>query len=207
MVRLAILGLAVGCLTSLSASTLQRLSLQDMILKSTMIVQGKVQPGTSAVLRGPIIYTHYQISVTTTYKGVPFLPSIDVAVPGGALNGLLQPVAGAPTLTAGQQYVFFLWTSKTGLTQVIGLSQGLFSVTTNAQGQVMVSRGAASSTVLDSSGTPVTDTGVQMPLAQLVSQIQSVLAGNSGGSSSSGPATSGPATSGPRGSAPGGSGQ
>ena len=63
-----------------------------------------------------------------------------------------QPVAGAPTLTAGQDYVFFLWTSKSGLTQVIGLSQGLFNVTTNAQGQVIVSRGAASEPMLNSSG-------------------------------------------------------
>jgi hypothetical protein len=180
MGRLAILGLAVGCLTSLSASTLQHLSLKDMVLKSTLIVQGKVQPGTSAALRGPIIYTHYQISVTTTYKGVPFLPSIDVAIPGGALNGMFQPVAGAPMLTAGQTYVFFLWTSKSGLTQVIGLSQGLFSVTTNAQGQTMVSRAAASALMLDSSGNPITDTGLQMPLAQLVSDIQSVLAGGNG---------------------------
>lgn len=180
MVRLAILGLAVGCLTNLGASTLQRLSMKDMVLKSTMILEGKVQPGTSAALRGPIIYTHYQISVTATYKGMPSGQSIDVAVPGGALNGLLQPVAGAPTLTAGQQYVFFLWTSKSGLTQVIGLSQGLFSVMTNAQGQVMVSRGAATAVVLDSSGNPVTDSGVQMPLAQLVSEIQSVLAGGNG---------------------------
>lgn len=154
--------------------------MKDMVLKSTMILEGKVQPGTSAALRGPIIYTHYQISVTATYKGMPSGQSIDVAVPGGALNGLLQPVAGAPTLTAGQQYVFFLWTSKSGLTQVIGLSQGLFSVMTNAQGQVMVSRGAATAVVLDSSGNPVTDSGVQMPLAQLVSEIQSVLAGGNG---------------------------
>ena len=180
MVRLGILGVAVGCLTVLSASTLQRLSLKDMVTKSTMIVQGKVLTGTSAALRGPIIYTHYQIAVTATYKGMPSGPSVDVAVPGGALNGMMQPVAGAPTLTAGQQYVFFLWTSKSGLTQVIGLSQGLFSVTTNAQGQVMVSRGAASATVLDSAGNPVSDTGVQMPLAQLVSEIQSVLSGGNG---------------------------
>lgn len=201
MARLAILGLAVGCLTCLSASTLQHLNMKDMVQKSTMIVQGKVQPGTSAVLRGPLIYTHYQISVTTTYKGTPPGQYIDVAVPGGALNGMLQPVAGAPTLTAGQQYVFFLWTSKSGLTQVIGLSQGLFTVTTNAQGQTLVSRGAANALVLDASGNQVTDTGLQMPLAQLVSEIQSVLAGGSGSVSS------GPATSGPSGSVPGGNGQ
>ena len=89
-------------------------------------------------------------------------------------------MAGAPTLLPGHDYVFFLWTSKSGLTQVIGLSQGLFNVTTTAQGQVVVSRGAASSPMLDSSGQPVTDSNLQMPLAQLVRLIQSVLAGGSG---------------------------
>ncbi len=52
------------------------------------------------------------------------------------VNGVQQSFAGAPTLTAGQDYFLFLWTSKTGLTQVIGLSQGLFTVTTNSSGPV-----------------------------------------------------------------------
>ena len=37
-------------------------------------------------------------------------------------------VAGAPTLRAGREYVLFLWTSRSGLTQLMGMSQGLFSV-------------------------------------------------------------------------------
>jgi len=76
--------------------------------------------------------------------------------------------------------VFFLWTSKSGLTQVIGLSQGLFNVTTNAQGQAIVSRGAANQPMVGSSGQPVTDSNLQMPLSQLASQIRTVLAGGSG---------------------------
>lgn len=177
--RLNILVVVAVCVAALPGSTLQRLSLNDMIQKSTMIVRGTIQPGSSAAQRGAMIYTHFQLSVTTAYKGTPG-QSIDVAVPGGVLNGIQQPVAGAPTLASGQDCVFFLWTSKSGLTQVIGLSQGLFRVTTNAQGQAIVSRGAASATMLDSSGQPVTDSNLQMPLAQLVGKIQAVLAGASG---------------------------
>lgn len=176
MRKLIILAVVAGCLTSLSSSTLQRLSLNDMILKSTMIVRGTIKPGTSGAIRGSLIYTHYQLSVTTAFKGTPG-QLIDVAVPGGALNGMQQPVAGAPMLTAGQDYVIFLWTGKSGLTQVIGLSQGLFNVTTNSQGQTIVSRGAASAPMLDSSGQVVADFNLQMPLAKLVSTIQTVLAG------------------------------
>ncbi len=176
MRKLIILALAAACLSSLPASTLQRLSLTDMIQKSTMIVRGTVQPGTLPILRGAIIYTHYQLSVTTAYKGTPG-PVVDVAVPGGVLNGMQQPVAGAPTFAPGQDYVFFLWTSKAGLTQVIGLSQGLFNVTTNAQGQFIVSRGAASEPMVNSSGQSVADSNLQMPLAQLAAKIQAVLTG------------------------------
>lgn len=180
MRKLIIMAVAASSLASLPASTLQRLSLDDMILKSTTIVRGTIQPGTTAAFRGAIIFTHFQLSVTTALKGQAGLISgqvIDVAVPGGVLNGIQQPVAGAPTLVPGQDYVFFLWTGKSGLTQVIGLSQGLFNVTKNAQGQLIVSRGAANSPMVDSGGQPVTDTNVQMTLAQLITKIQSVLAG------------------------------
>jgi hypothetical protein len=179
MRKLIITILAAGALGSASGSTLQRLSLNDLIVKSTMIVQGTIQPGTTAALRGALIYTHYQLAVSSVYKGTPSGQTIDVAVPGGTLNGMQQPVAGAPSLIAGQNYVIFLWTSKSGLTQVIGLSQGLFNVATNAQGQVIVSRGAASEPMVNSLGQSVTDSNFQMPLAQLVSDIQTVLAGGS----------------------------
>lgn len=179
MRKLILLAAAAACFTSLPASTLQRLSLNDMIQKSTMIVRGSIQPGTSTSLRGPLIYTHYQLMVTAAFKGTPG-QIIDVAVPGGALSGMQQPVAGAPQLYPALDYLVFLWTSKTGLTQVIGLSQGLFNIATNAQGQVMVSRGAANATMLDSAGQVVTDTSLQMPLSQMVSNIQTVLAGGTG---------------------------
>jgi len=42
----------------------------------------------------------------------------------------------------------FLWTSKSGLTQVIGLSQGLFAVVPDSAGNSMVIRAAASEHML-----------------------------------------------------------
>jgi hypothetical protein len=175
MRRLIITAFVAACLAPLPGSTLLKLSLDDMIGKSTAIVHGTVQPTYSA-LRGAMIYTHYQVQVTSTYKGSS-VKSWDVAVPGGAVNGIQQYFAGAPALAAGQDYLLFLWTSKTGLTQVIGLSQGLFSVTGNSAGQLIVSRGAASETMLNSSGQIMTDSNMQMTLTQMISRIQAVLAG------------------------------
>ena len=176
-----ILALVATFATSMVASTLQRLSLNDMILKSSMIVRGTVQPGTSASMRGALIYTHYELSITTVYKGTQTPgQTVDVAIPGGVMNAIHQPVAGAPMLNAGQDYVMFLWTSRSGFTQVIGLSQGLFNVSKNAQGQLIVSRGAANAVMLDGAGNPVSDSNLQMPLADLTSTIQNVLAGGKG---------------------------
>jgi len=88
-----------------------------------------------------------------------------------------QIFAGAPSLAPGQDYVLFLWTSKSGLMQIIGLSQGLFVVTTNASGQLMVARAAATERMVNASGAQVNDSNLQMLLSDLRSQIQKTLGG------------------------------
>jgi hypothetical protein len=177
MRRLIILALLAAGLAPLPGSTLLQLQLDDMIGKSTSIVLATVLPRSSA-FRGAMIYSHYLVQVATTYKGVS-ATNWDVAVPGGVVNGVQQYFAGAPTLNAGQQYLLFLWTSKTGLTQVIGLSQGLFTVTRNSSGRLIVSRGATSETMLNAAGQIITDSSIQMTLAQMSNRIQNVLAGGS----------------------------
>jgi hypothetical protein len=163
-------------LSCLNGSTLQQLSLDDMIRKSTVIVRGRIQQSTGAY-RGALIYTHYQVQVSEVLKGASSAAQLDVAVPGGANNGKTQTFAGAPALVNGGEYVLFLWTSKGGLTQVIGLSQGLFTVGANASGQLMVTRTAASERMLNALGKTVTDTDLQMLLSDLRTRIRIVLNG------------------------------
>jgi hypothetical protein len=171
------LGLMFVSLTGARASTLLQLSLNDMILQSTSIVRGKVQLAYVSQ-KGSVIYTHYQVQVSATFKGAP-TPTLDLAVLGGVSNGVRQIFAGAPTFTNGQDYVLFLWTSKSGITQVIGLSQGLFKVVPAPSGQSVVMRAAATEPLLNASGQPVTDSDFQMSLSSLESRIQSVLSGAS----------------------------
>jgi hypothetical protein len=165
-------------LVSLQGSTLQQLSLDDMIRKSTIIVRGVTQPSYSAV-QGSVIYTHYRVQVSQVLKG-PATGQVDIAVPGGTNNGKTQIFAGVPTLLGGQDYVLFLWTSKSGLTQVIGLSQGLFAVAPNSSGQLTVWRAAATAPMLNSFGQVVSDSDIQMLLSDLQTRIQAVLLGRGG---------------------------
>jgi hypothetical protein len=162
-----------GTLTPARATTLQKLGLDEIILKSTAIVRAKVL-GSAGTMRGQDIYTCYQLQILEEFKSAG-VRQMEVAVPGGSARGLRQIVAGAPVLNAGDEYVFFLWTSPSGLTQVIGLSQGLFNVERNAAGDSVVARRAATDLMLDKSGHVVSDQAVSMPLSELRARVQKTL--------------------------------
>lgn len=153
-----------------SATTLERLSLDDMIQKSTGVVRAKVT-GSVPVMVGADIYTYYHVSVSETWKGQS-AAQMDVAVPGGALRGQRQSIAGAPTLNVGEEYVLFLWTSRSGLTQVIGLSQGVFSVKSDAANTLVLLRPAASEVMLDKYGHIVPDQPLNLRLNDVRSQVR-----------------------------------
>ena len=158
----------------LGGATLSRLSLDDMITQSTAIVHVRVT-GSYAAARGPIIYTFYQASVLERWKGAS-QSSVEVAIPGGTANGYRQSFPGTPQLTEGQEYVMFLWTSKTGLTQIIGLTQGLFDLSTDASGVQTALRGATSNSMLDPrTGQLVKDQSIQIQVKDLGARIASTL--------------------------------
>lgn len=164
-------GLAI--LASVSATTLQELSLDDMIQQSTGIVRARVT-GSRSALRGQNIYTYYRLQVLETPKTDPAASGrdIEVAVPGGAVNGVRQVAVGSPELAAGSEYVVFLWTGKSGLTQIIGLSQGLFHVRKNASGDLELSRPAADDLMIDRNGHRVADEAVGMRWSELRARIR-----------------------------------
>lgn len=176
--RLSIVGLFAALLAPLYGSTLRQLSLDDMIRQSTVIVRGKVQP-TLPAFHGSMIFSHYRVQVSEVYKGTAPGGQIDIGVPGGISNGIQQRYAGAPALSSDQDYVLFLWTSRTGLTQVIGLSQGLFGVVSTA-GQLVVVRAASTERMLDGAGQQVKDSDIQMLLNDLRNHIQQVLSARGG---------------------------
>jgi hypothetical protein len=165
-----ILSLAMALSGLVGATTLERLSMGDMIRQSTAIVRAKVT-GSYTAFRGREIYSHYQLQVAENLKGGSN-QALDVAIPGGAAQGMRQMVAGAPDLVLGQEYVVFLWTGKSGLTQIIGLSQGLFNVMQNPAGDAVLVRPAAAVTMVDASGKIVSDQAATVRLNDLRSQIQ-----------------------------------
>jgi hypothetical protein len=162
----------------LQCATLERLSLDDMIAKSTAIVRGKVT-GTTAAFSGPVIYTHYTIQVSEQFKGAK-QSSVDVVIPGGTANGLRQSFSGAPVLNPGDEYVFFLYTGKAGLTTVTGLTQGLFSLPAGGSADPTVTRAATRELMLDpANGHPVKDQTLSLRLSDLRQRISAGVRGTS----------------------------
>jgi hypothetical protein len=156
------------------ATILQQLKLDDMARKSTSIVRARVI-GSRGVARGADVFTIYTLETQEVLKSGPAVQ--EVAVPGGVAGGIRQVVAGAPTLRAGQEYVLFLWTSHSGLTQVMGMSQGLFTIERAASGDRQASHAAAGEQMLDALGHPVRDETLSMPLTELKAKIAKSLGG------------------------------
>jgi hypothetical protein len=125
--------------------------------------------GSSASFTGSAIYTHYKLQVTETWKGTA---AAEVMLPGGIANGYRQSIPGVPTLTVGSEYVLFLWTSsQTGITHLVGMSQGLFYLNPQADGSTLAARPLVGEVMLDGNGRRVADQAVSMNLTDLRTKV------------------------------------
>jgi hypothetical protein len=152
----------------LCSATLERLSLDEMIAKSTSIVRGTVSDSW-AVFNGRDIFTHYKIQVDEGLKG-PAQKSVEVTVPGGVYGNYHQTPSGSPVLNKGDQYIFFLWTSKAGVTWITGMTQGLFTV--DRSSDPVATRTASRELMLDAAtARPVKDSAVSLKMSDLRARI------------------------------------
>lgn len=158
---------------ALPGATLQKLSFDEMVGHSTAIVRAKIGPG-SGRQHGALVYTHHTVTVLESWKGAPDV-SIDVVVPGGQVGRLQQSVAGAPLLTPGSELVLFLWKSRSGLTHVIGLSQGVFQLERNASGAVILNRAPLAASLVAPNGRLTHDDGMTMPMTEFRTRMSSAL--------------------------------
>lgn len=164
----AVFIICLSTCSTASAVTLEQLSLNDMAQSATAVVRARVT-GSSTSFTGSTIYTHYKLQTTETWKG---FPASEVMIPGGIANGYRQSFPGMPELQTGTEYVLFLWTSSsTGITHLVGLSQGIFNVSQLADGTLEVSRPKIGENMLSATGQKVVDQAVQMQLADMKAQV------------------------------------
>ncbi len=148
--------------------------MNDLIAKSTAIVRGTVQ-GSYTAFSGPVIFTHYRVQVAERWKGSAGA-TVDVAVPGGVAGGMRQTYSGAPQFQPGDQCVLFLWTGKSGMTQIMGFSQGAFAVAPDGSSDPSLTRNPSQELMLDpATHSQVKDQPLTMRLSELRSQVANAL--------------------------------
>ncbi|MCW5965631.1 MAG: hypothetical protein KIT83_16455 [Bryobacterales bacterium] len=150
--------------------TLEQLSLEEMIEASTYIVRGRVGP-TLGVSGATMLYTEYELQVTEVLSGDPGGMRLRLALPGGRLGGREQVFSGVPVPIRGKEYVFFLWRGRSGMLQLVGMTQGLLEVR-RAAGLATAERAPSDGMVLNRrSGLPVHDQGMRVSLARLRTSV------------------------------------
>lgn len=175
-----LLSLLLAACSTVFSTTLEKLALDDMVLKSTEIVRGRVA-SVSAARRGALILTQVKVTVTERWKG-PEAASVELFLHGGTFQGLRQTFAGTPELRAGAEYVFFLWAGKSGQRQIIGLSQGVMDIQvartsgTGSSPKLVAHRAALGSMIDPATQQEVQDQGLSLSLDQLRAKVRQTLA-------------------------------
>jgi hypothetical protein len=158
----------LACLGA-SAATLEQLSMEQMSQGATSIVRARVTDSYTSVINSTI-YTHYKLQVSEVWKGSP---ATEVLLPGGVSGRNRQSFPGIPELRTGPEYVLFLWKApSTGITHLLGLTQGLFSVGEQADGTVIAFRPKIGEMMLDAAGRKVADQAISMRMADMKTRVR-----------------------------------
>jgi hypothetical protein len=113
---------------SASASTAQKLSLEELVKQADVIVRGRVAEATTnpSSDRG-FWMTRVVISVDEQFKGRK-VSSVTVTVAGGAMGSVAQGSPGTPEFSFGEDVVVFLrWLKNQNAYGVVGGKQGKFT--------------------------------------------------------------------------------
>jgi hypothetical protein len=173
VIRLSLFLCALAGLAPAQATTLSRVSFDDLVQRSTGIVRGRIV-GSYSDARGSLIYTYYKVQVQDRWKGAP-AAQVEVQIPGGTFGGQQQNYLGTPQLTEGAEYVFFLWTGPSGANHLLGLSQGILDVTRNADGELVLKGQSTDALIMDSAGRNAAAEPLRMKLSDFGTRVSGAL--------------------------------
>ncbi len=146
----------VACLLavcgSLGATMTTPLTLEQMVQRSDVIIQGRYLRSWAAWDDGhQFIWTHSEIEVTDPLKGSPGA-TVVVSELGGIVGDVGMSVAGMPRYRPGEEMVLFLYQTPIGYWRARGLTQGKFTVRTDAAGGQRVRANLQSAVLVSPSG-------------------------------------------------------
>jgi hypothetical protein len=164
--------LAVMLAAPLSATTVARLSLAQLVQRADLIVQGQVQSVYSEWDKERrLVFTYVSIRVEDPLKGER-RQSVLIRQIGGSIGTIEMSVAGLPQFKSGERALVFLKRQDATTFQVVGMNQGLYrivqdSAVSDASGMDLFDRETGETTK------PLI--GVRAPLEQLKTRIRELL--------------------------------
>jgi hypothetical protein len=125
-----IVAVLLGIATTAYATSVRRLSLDDLVTTAHSIVEGDVVGSrTYRSSDGKLILTSYTINVRESLKGSPG-SIVTLTTVGGRIGNTILHVAGMPVFQQGEKALLFLERSG-AYTTVVGLNQGKFTISNN----------------------------------------------------------------------------
>lgn len=117
----------------LSAGSVPRLSLAELVAQSDFILRGRVARAWAAMdSENRFIWTHYQVQVSSTLKGQQGA-AIVIGEPGGTLNGMTLRVPGATEYAVGEDVTVFLYRTPIGYLRTTNYGEGKFTISTDGR--------------------------------------------------------------------------
>jgi hypothetical protein len=183
----AFAGIALLGANLASATTVQKFSLQDLARRSSTIVVATVDDQYSSWDAGKKeIYTFITLRVSDPIKGMKgeartkgpkTETTITIRQLGGTVDRITSIVPGMPKFNKGEEVVVFLGPNDTaGYPGIVGLQQGKYTVTTDANGFKQVRNDLDGLTRMSTDGTK-SDASVsaKMSLEALLTGIKTEL--------------------------------
>jgi hypothetical protein len=124
----AILAAGLLCAFAASATSVPRLSFEQLTDRSELVVSGQISRSWADWDSSHhFIWTHYELAVSGVHKGAAG-SSVVLSEPGGVVGGMGQTIAGSVQYAPGEKVVIFLEREPNGYLRTTGWSQGKFTV-------------------------------------------------------------------------------
>lgn len=127
-----LLGLALSQLIAhreASATIVLYLTLEDLAQQADLIVQGRSKKITSAWdAERKRIFTYITIVSERCFKVTKCPPQIKIRQMGGVVDDVVMTIAGTPSFHQNERVLLFLKETSTSGYQILGMSQGKFSI-------------------------------------------------------------------------------
>jgi hypothetical protein len=175
--------LAAKCLLptddrGVEAGTAERLSLEGLVERAGLILEGRVLSARGLEDPEGRIETEYVLEVARTFEGMD-LPLRSVRLPGGVLpDGRGMLLAGMPRVAPGEELLLFLTQEgATGVRMPVGLAQGKLGMRRRSDGgRVLVREHAGVGLVDRATGALVEGEGIDvLDYAETVARIEAAL--------------------------------